>query len=458
MEAVPSNAQVARGRQTLRDLKATAKLSPEGEAWLTFALDPYHDKDISGITGIPDGNTGKSVCCSVLREISLKKPAAIVGNWACRITTYPVASHQNLNNGVINTNLLSQVDTGPNMIAPICIDFVADGDPFPEFHASPSEYLEIPATFLKGPFKIGAMGLELVNTTSELYKQGLFSAARMNQNSNDPFCFQTVNSGGVLTFITPGSGFLVRTPPTSLADLTLLPDVCQWPAAEGGYSVVPLKGIPNRSAMSLPRYPILVSTDLTAGVSENITCAGPIAVTSVIPSFPYSGAITHYTDFPGENPQDSVVWFLTGLSEQTTLTLRSRWMVERFPNDQEAEIVVLATPSAPFDPVALEIYSRVSQSMPAAVMFKENPAGEWWKRILGEIVDVAGPMLITIPHPAAKAAGAAMMVANKALNSEHAGKKVKTSNDGQLTVKTRKAKKKKKAAKKTHPVPLLDRA
>lgn len=441
----PAQAQIRKGRQVLQDLKATNKLSREGEAWLTFALDPFHDKSITGISGIPDGTIGKSVCCSVVTEQNIKKPDSIVGNWACRVTTYPVTSKFNLNNGVINSNVLAQVDTGPNSISMVVIDYVADGDDFPEFSSIGSDYLSIPDAFLKGPFKVGAFGLEMVNTTSDLHKQGLFSAATMNQNSNEIFTIQEVNAGSVVTNYTWGSAYYVRTPPINLAQLTLLPDVCQWEAREGAYSVVPLKGVGSRNPTATPRYPVLVSIDPTANVAENLPCAGPILSNAVIPGFPQTAALSRFSMGPGEIPADSIVWFATGLSPETTLTIRARNLIERYPNDQEPEIVVLATPTASYDPIALEIYSRVIGMMPAAVMFKENPAGEWWQRILGGIADVAGPMLIALPHPLAKAAGAALMVGNKALNPDNAQKKVVIDGSGQLAVQKRNAAKKAKA-------------
>ncbi len=198
---------------------------------------------------------------------------------------------------------------------------------------------------------------------------------------------------------------------------------------------------------------------MTAGVAENLTCASPIVTTTPIPGFPFTGNLSHFSAPVGENPSDSVVWFYTGLSEQTTLTIRARWMIERFPNDQEPEIIVLATPSPPLDPIALEIYSRISQMMPAAVMFKENDNTEWWKRVLGGIAEVAGPLLLAGPHPAMKAAGAAILTGNKVLNPENAKKKVTVDQNGALVATKRSAAKKKKKAKKAQqnaiqPVPL----
>jgi len=171
---IPAQSTVSRGRRVLEDLKATEKLSQEGSKWLTFALDPFHDKPITGVTGIPDGNTGRSVVCSVVQEKTIKKPNSLpAGNWSVRISTMPVASALNLNDCKVFGHLVNQVDTGPNIVAPVVIDFAQDGAPFATFSFG-GEFLTIPSAYLKGPFKIGAMAIEIVNTTAEIYRQGLF--------------------------------------------------------------------------------------------------------------------------------------------------------------------------------------------------------------------------------------------------------------------------------------------
>jgi len=439
---IPTQSVAAQGRRVLEGLKATEKLSEDGSKWLTFSLDPFHDKPITGVTGIPDGNTGRSVVCSVVQEKTIKKPGSMpAGNWSVRITTMPVASVQNLNNCKVFGHLVNQVDTGPNLVAPVVIDFALDGTPFATFSLG-ADFLSIPNAYLKGPFKIGAMAIEIVNTTAEIYRQGLFSGARMNQCSNAAFTAQMF--AGAATSWTPITLFPVRTPPVTLEELILLPDVCQWTALEGAYGVVPLKEIGTRSALAHPRFPLVVDSDFQPGVLTVLDGAAPILTAASIPGFGFATPVYQETGYPGEIPMDSLVYMFTGLSEQTTLTLRCRWMIERYPNDQEPEIVVLATPTAAFDPVALEIYSRIINQMPAAVMFKENPAGEWFKRILGAIADVAGPMLVALPHPLAKAAGAALMTGNKVLNPETATRKA-VIKQGQVTsVKRNAAKKKKK--------------
>jgi len=82
--------------------------------------------------------------------------------------------------------------------------------------------------------------------------------------------------------------------------------------------------------------------------------------------------------------------------------------IERFPDQTVPDLVVLAYPSPPFDPVAQEIYTAVMNDMPVGVMVKENGLGDWFAGAIQKASAVIGPVLSMMPHPAAKAAGAAM--------------------------------------------------
>lgn len=419
-----SPSQIAKGRTLLARLVEEKQMSLEGKQWLTFALDPFHDKEIKGVTGIPDGNTGKSVVCSLVQEVQIKKPSSIVGNWSCRIATYPVASAFTLAPAQCCNNIVNNTVLGPGpprpRIAPVVIDYSADGVDFPEFPLDP-DVLEIPAQYTKGPYKVGAMGIETVNTTADIYKQGLVTCARMNQTSCTPTTFQIFNSNpGLYTFI---ECVPIRTAPVNLAQMVLLTGNTAWKAAEGAYSVVALKSLNDSNATSKPVFPLMLSSDFqSSDAATVIPAASPELSLIPIPGLgiPTNPNLLITQGFPGQVPMDTSIQMFTGLSEQSTLTVRVRWMLERFPNDVESDIVVLACETASYDPVALSVYSQVMQGVPAGVMFKENPKGEWWKTVLGNIADVVGSGLTMVPHPAAKAVGAGILLANKALNSENA--------------------------------------
>lgn len=431
----PSTSQINAGRQLLSKLVSEKQMSPEGKAWLTFALDPFHDKDIKGVQGIPDSFGGKSVICSVVQEIQIKKPDTIVGNWGCRIATYPVATTTILNRAKTFSNVISYSTEGPYIIAPVQITYAADGTDFSEFGIN-ADVLSIPQAFTKGPFKVGAFGLEVVNTTADLQRQGLVTCARMNQTSLQPYTAQIYPNN--VAYATYGSVFPIRTVPKNLQEMTLLTGNTAWKAAEGAYSVIALKNHLSTAPIMQPKYPLLCASDMASGDCELIDCAIQGLTQAVVPGLGPAVSSVYWSQTPGELPSDSTIIMFTGLSEQSTLTVRARWMIERYPNDQESEIVVLANPTASFDPIALEIYSQVMQQVPAAVMFSENPEGEWWKQVLGTLADVVGTGLLAIPHPVAKAAGAAALMANKTFNPQNSTMKTGKSKDGTVKAKKRK--------------------
>ncbi len=82
--------------------------------------------------------------------------------------------------------------------------------------------------------------------------------------------------------------------------------------------------------------------------------------------------------------------------------------MERFPSDAEGQILVIATPAAPYDPEVLRIYSQAAMALPAGARFTDNPSGEWWKNMLSEIGKVASPLLKLLPHPLAQGLGRAV--------------------------------------------------
>jgi hypothetical protein len=285
MDTQVSPSQVAKGRSLLSRLVEEKQMSPDGKTWLVFALDPFHDKEIKGITGVPDGNTGKSVVCSLVQEFQVKKPATLgAGNWGCRIATYPVASKFTLAPAQCSNNLVNNTVLGPGpprpQIAPVVIDYALDGTDFNEFPLNP-DMLEIPAQYTKGPYKVGAMGVEVVNTTADIYRQGLVTCARMNQTSCTPTTFQIFNNTtAAYTFL---ECVPIRTAPVNLAQMVLLTGNTAWKAAEGAYSVVALKSLNDLNATSKPIFPLMLSSDFQSNDAATVipAAAPELSVTPV---------------------------------------------------------------------------------------------------------------------------------------------------------------------------------
>jgi len=81
----------------------------------------------------------------------------------------------------------------------------------------------------------------------------------------------------------------------------------------------------------------------------------------------------------------------TGLNYQTTLSITWIVDIERFPNELDTDLVVLATPSPCYDPRALEAYSLIMQDMPTGVAFAENGLGDWFMEAVSRVRDVVMP-------------------------------------------------------------------
>jgi hypothetical protein len=199
----------------------------------------------------------------------------------------------------------------------------------------------------------------------------------------------------------------IRSLPINLAEMALYPGFMQEEAKNGYYAPVLLKfgGGADR------HYPTPVSTLLLTDDPRGglVDVASPITCyTSRNSLLNVPGNTTNFYSSrwcPMYYNCDSNCVMFTGLSEQTTLTLRVRFILERFPSDSEGQILVIATPSACYDPVALEIYSRAAQMLRAGVPFTENPAGEWWRSMLTSLGKVAAPLIKNLPIPFANTIG-----------------------------------------------------
>jgi len=82
---------------------------------------------------------------------------------------------------------------------------------------------------------------------------------------------------------------------------------------------------------------------------------------------------------------------LTGLSTVTTLTVSAVFYIEYFPPCDHNSIAI-ASPSTTYDPLAIQSYCKALPNLPVGCPQTANPAGEWFKSVLGVVGDVAGPV------------------------------------------------------------------
>lgn len=391
---------MSQAHQILQKLIDEQKLSPEGLAWLTVATDPWHDTKIKGVAGLPDAQVGDSLVFQVVQELVIVKPGTLgAGNWKVRIANQPFLQKQKVGPGKYYGDVVS-IDnsiTFDREIWPVQVNYALDASDFASTVPVGSAGIELPQEFTKGTVKLIGMGIEVFNTTAEINKQGTVSYIRMSQPDTDDFFGYVSQSTPVNTWafrsLRP-----FREPPKNLSEMSNYPGFAQTEAREGYYAPVIIKVNANNRNYPITKGLLTLAEDPEGGPINpvGIDCHSSQSAATIVP-----GNITTFYSVQN-NPLltdcDTNVVMFTGLSDATTLTLRVRFICERFPNDSEKQMLVIATPTAPYDPVAIELYTRAVSQMPCGVPFSENPAGEWWLKMINEIAELAVPMLNTI-HP-----------------------------------------------------------
>lgn len=389
-------------KDILDKLVGSHQLTADGRDWLKLTLDPFHDYNHS-VAGYPDSDASQTLVSCYQYQFDMSAPNGVAGNWDAHIFTTPqVTSMYNLVVSEGNTWTWATVAAAPDTVAygPLTMQYGPAGANLAPAVPMPvnTTYSCLPAVNVtdvsKGISRIIGMGFEVTNTTSDMYKQGAVTTYRMPQYSA-PAGTISAQKTGDYTGTLPIQRF--RQPPKSVAEANLLKGTRTWSAADGVYAVAALSSIDN---------PLLPLANVALLHGQN---AAPGVTTSAVLS-PYSfegtknapPAISTVGATPTQSSRfDTTGAYFTGLSNQTTLTVKLKVYVERAPTHTEPELSVLATPSAGLDNMALQIYSQAISQLPIAVTVAENGLGDWFRdvarvvakiaRPIGTVMDIAAP-------------------------------------------------------------------
>lgn len=400
-------AVVRKAMAALDRLEKSSGLTPEGRDWLITAVDPFHDTDIRP-AGYPDIMMAGSVVQLVKQQMTIQCPSSITtGTWDCNIYNAPwldlpnqvqifsmgngggdilITGAQNL--GSFGGLVSAAASTGSNM-APNALGC--------DYHS-----LTLSDTYFSGPSRVIAQGFEVTNTTADIYKQGSVTVYRVPQPSRGTRHNHRVVTG---TLASPTMQNVVsaeyrQTPPGSLAQASVLLGSRTWDAREGAYVVLTQTESVLRDPMLEPILPMWVDS------SQNPPTQCTVPQIAGSPGYQADILATHDYNTGGA--------FFTGLSLQTTLTVTWNVYIERFPSFAQTDLVTLAQPSPKYDPVALELYSRMLADIPVGVMVKENGLGEWFADVVSTVAPYVQGVLGAIPHPYAQIGAQAAGIAGKA--------------------------------------------
>jgi len=247
-----------------------------------------------------------------------------------------------------------------------------------------------PTQYMVGRCRVIGYAFEVNNTTAEMFKQGQVTYYRQpSKGSLDQFI--TYNGAGSTMAVTTTFNS-IRMPPANLIEAQLLYGSRTYEAREGAYIVSRLNcvDVPMDQPNNTPNVYTSMDKSIAGSYANpyqilycdaNVLRANPDAGVGAVQLFPQRADKCASFDISGA--------YFTGLSPTTSLVVNCRWIIERCPTINEPDLVVLATPSACYDPIALELYSHAMCYAPPGVPVSENPFGEWFKKVVSGVADWA---------------------------------------------------------------------
>jgi hypothetical protein len=399
--------RVNRADSYLEALVEKRILSEAGKDWLRLFLDPFHDTSINP-QAYPDGRNTTSVTEIINLDFSVRKPVALAaGNWTCHIFSLPILFGTTMStNGITNIpggqNIpgwlpVANVDATSFGVNMLNIHAALDGVNLGVFALSPATFvgsLGVPATFKTG-VRVTAFAYEVHNTTAKLALQGMSTHYRCPMFSES----ETLNlcSTVGVTQACSAQVYELTSPPANTANALQMLGTLQWEAKQGNYTVIPINGVENPPQAPANTGFYFFDPSNNRYTAENTLTANPFVTLPTAIGFidqVYS-------------PFGICGSFYSGLSDTTTLTVKAKIGIERFPSIQvpaEAELIRLCHMTPPRDTLALQIASECIRSLPVAVWVSENSFGDWFIDVADKVLSSALPILSMIPHPIAQGA------------------------------------------------------
>jgi hypothetical protein len=362
-------------------------VSEQGNEWLKTCLDPFSDVQFQ-VDGYPDMKTGNSIVQKVKKTLTISRALGSLpdANWDCHLFfggTENVIGLKGTQSayGLGQTMFGGAGQTGGVQVGGLNVALVQSGIG-PTITATDVKANLCPDDifFQKGTARIIAKGFEVHNTTAELQKQGAVIVWRTPDTN-----FETIKgmqNGG--SGQTPVSVVVQAQVPHSPSEAITLPGSKQWEASEGCYVTAVMSDSIEpetiTSSVATVQRGLMVYDDpkLAADRVWFPTVIGdlnaPVLAGSVLMSqYNNCGAL------------------FTGLSSQTSLQVTVHWFIERFPSNDNQELIVLARPSPAYDPQVLELYSRTAINLPTGTMVKNNDLGSWIKQVADTLQDFGVP-------------------------------------------------------------------
>jgi len=387
----------AKRSDLLQNLVDSRQITPDGKEWLTLALDPFHDYSHQ-VAGYPDADCSQTVVSCYQYQATVSVPAGVAAGatWDMHVYNLPVGDSKafSVNNLDGTWYFYTEPATTQNRsIGPLNIvkgpAGAVLGPAIPATANVTQDVLPPLADYSvdAGISRVIGMGYEIINTSAPLVKQGTLTAYRMPQLGNT---FQMVARNNAGTFTAPVTGQMWREPPDTVAEANLLKGTRTWAAAEGAYVTCMQNSVHNPLTQLESNCLMFTQQSSPPGSGSSPTIMSQFLTVPGAATSPNASSVGFA---PSKTmPYDTTGVFLTGLSYESTITVKVRFYVERAPTWTEPSLAVLASPSAGYDVKALELYAMAANVLPIAVKVNENAKGDWWRAVLSVVKAVAPPL------------------------------------------------------------------
>lgn len=393
------------GRQARRQMVNIPGLSRDGARWLEAAIDPFHDTELS-MAGYPDQDCANTVVARVRQQVQISAPAA--AEWDLHVCNLPYTGSNKFAYACDCLDGVAKSSSGTTQATVIgavpCVSCDSGDATWPdESYATwaPGNFAYQcmgPETY-SDAYRIIAWGIEVHNTTAEVYKQGTVCVYKMPQVVESEA--GTLDDVGVLTEHSYLRTFMQ--PPSTISEAISIPGSRVWEAADGAYIVPTLMSSNNDLTNSVYASPMMQRSDHSAAGLTTFGVVGVLPATTKMQTCHFS----HW---------NTVGAFFSGLSKESTLTVTTIMYIERAPTYSNTGLIPLVSPSAAYDSLAMESYSNIMRLAPPGVPVGMNAKGDWWRLVMS-LVPKALPLLAkalppTYQLPAAAALAAAQPLVN----------------------------------------------
>jgi hypothetical protein len=430
-----TNPMPRKARATLDKMTEARILTPTGKDWLIQVTDPFHDAQIN-TTGYPDLNSCQTIVQCFAYTYSLTNSGILPWdahvffnpmsyNWTNGLTPTQLQPVQYAPNGTVGPVAFAPgIYGGYNMIS--CNTGLNWQNSNPTAPAVNNSAVAFPSSATTGLYRLVSCGVEVVNTTPQLYRGGSVTVYRSPTIRTDSLVNIPLTTGSSPTSY---SQFLTACslPPSLQTEAQIYPSSRTWGAEEGCYLVGTLSDIENPFMAATPNEVMAIAPLTEAALSTLPATILPTTRAYINPAY---GLVTGTSSSNMQLlPFDNHGAIFTGLTPQTTLQVSVKYFIERIPTFTQQDLLVLVRPPAQYDAVALEIYTKTIQELPVGVMVKENPLGEWFNDVLEAVSDYA-PAVGSIFGPIGGGLGSAMAAAANASLASRRGNNSVASNVG----------------------------